>query len=91
MKPHHLISLLVCLSLFTNASALAQPQDIIKACEADVKTHCAHVENGQGRIARCLQQNQGKLSDACKTKFDELQSRVRERHANRGAASPSSK
>lgn len=64
---------------------MAQPPEIIKACEANVKSHCANVEKGRGRIARCLHENKDKLSDTCKAKVEELEARIKERHENRGA------
>lgn len=36
-------------------------------CKADRDTHCQGVEPGEGRIARCMKENEAKLSAECKT------------------------
>jgi len=36
------------------------------ACGGDVRSYCAGVEPGGGRIARCLGANAASLSPACK-------------------------
>ncbi|TAL02306.1 MAG: hypothetical protein EPO08_07435 [Rhodospirillaceae bacterium] len=36
------------------------------ACDGDIKQLCAGIEPGQGRIVRCLRDNEAKLSQACK-------------------------
>jgi DNA-binding ferritin-like protein (Dps family) len=45
-------------------AASAQPK-VEQACAADIKTYCANVPEGDGRIAQCLKSNQQKLSPAC--------------------------
>jgi hypothetical protein len=37
-----------------------------KVCGSDIKTHCAKVQPGEGRVLACLKQQQEKLSPACK-------------------------
>jgi hypothetical protein len=36
------------------------------ACEGDIKTHCASVQPGGGRILNCLKQHEAALTPACK-------------------------
>lgn len=44
----------------------AQEQAGHGACKADVEKLCKDVKLGEGRIARCLKQNEANLSPACK-------------------------
>jgi len=37
-----------------------------QACEGDIKTHCAGVKPGGGRIVTCLKQHEAALTPACK-------------------------
>ena len=37
-----------------------------QACAADITQFCSGVEPGQGRIVRCLRDNEDKLSQSCK-------------------------
>jgi hypothetical protein len=37
-----------------------------RACEADIKTLCAGVERGGGRIMLCLREHRDQLSESCK-------------------------
>ncbi len=39
------------------------------ACEGDIKTHCASVQPGGGRILNCLKQHEATLTPACKGQF----------------------
>ena len=45
-----------------------------RACKADVKTHCAGIKPGKGRIKACLKSNMDKLSQSCKDRFNKPQS-----------------
>lgn len=38
---------------------------VVNECDADIETHCAKVEAGEGRIAACLKENSGKISQRC--------------------------
>lgn len=35
------------------------------ACQSDLRTHCAHVQRGDGRIGQCLREHFRQLSPAC--------------------------
>jgi hypothetical protein len=39
------------------------------ACEGDIKTHCASVQPGGGRILNCLKKHEAALTPACKGQF----------------------
>ena len=49
--------------LLLGSSAMAQ--GAAKACAADIKTLCAGVEPGQGRIAACVKEHFKDLSEPC--------------------------
>ena len=51
------------LTLLLGAPALAQIAE--QACAADIKTYCAGVQQGEGRIAQCLRSHQQQLSPGC--------------------------
>jgi hypothetical protein len=46
------------------ASAFAQTPPA--ACAPDIQTYCAGVQQGEGRISRCLRTHDAKVSPACK-------------------------
>jgi hypothetical protein len=68
-------------------TAAAQQREAMKACEADVKALCAGVERGERRIAKCLRDNQDKVSAECKTQLQAMGSRMKERRGG-GASAP---
>jgi hypothetical protein len=70
--------------------AAAQQREALKACEADIKTYCAGVERGEGRIGKCLKQNQEKLSEPCKTQLQAAAGRMKERRGQRDKPEPTS-
>jgi Golgi apparatus protein 1 len=46
--------------------ARARMHGMAEACKGDAKQHCAGVRSGGGRMARCLKDNEAKLSAPCK-------------------------
>lgn len=48
-------------------------------CQADRQRFCANIQPGQGRIARCLNQNQAQLSAPCRQKLEQRMNRMRAR------------
>jgi hypothetical protein len=70
--------------------AAAQQREALKACETDIKTYCAGVERGEGRIGKCLKQNQEKLSEQCKTQLQAAAGRMKERRSQRDKPGPTS-
>ena len=43
----------------------------IYACEADADTHCLNVEPGEGRIIKCIKDNESSVSQECITALKE--------------------
>jgi len=41
-------------------------RQVAQACSADIRSHCANVQRGGGRIIACLRENSEKLSSACR-------------------------
>jgi hypothetical protein len=46
--------------------ALAQQTGIANACAADIKSLCAGVRPGEGRLEACIKTHSGELSEACR-------------------------
>jgi hypothetical protein len=46
-------------------------KEVKAACEDDVESLCSNVEPGQGRIMRCMKENQEKLSAGCQAEINE--------------------
>lgn len=62
--------LLAILSFATTAAAAQQPtaaqrNAVRDACMADLKTVCAGIQPGEGRVAACAKANFAKLSPPC--------------------------
>jgi hypothetical protein len=49
-------------------------------CADDVAKYCKDVKPGDGRIARCLKENEKQLSPACKSSIEDTKKRVKEAH-----------
>lgn len=49
------------------AQVREKSRDIKKACKADYKKLCKQVKPGEGRIIKCLKDNEAELSEGCKT------------------------
>ena len=60
-------ALVVTLGVTFPALALAEPGAVRGACLNDIKTLCAGVQPGGGRIRDCIKQHRGELSQGCKT------------------------
>ena len=46
--------------------AVAALTFVANECGADLKTHCASVATGEGRLLACLKQNESQVSQRCK-------------------------
>jgi hypothetical protein len=55
-------------------SGVASAQEI--PCTEEIRTFCAGVQPGGGRILQCLKTNEAKLSPACTARVNELQGTV---------------
>lgn len=44
----------------------------VTQCDQDIDKYCAATEMGQGRIARCLLDNEASLSERCTSAIDEV-------------------
>ena len=60
--------------------AQAEPGAGRGACLRDIKTLCAGIQPGGGRIRNCIKENRAQLSPECKTALSE---RMMERRQNR--------
>jgi hypothetical protein len=58
--------LLVAACLSTGIASAALAQGAQQVCAGDIATYCQGVQQGEGRIARCLRANEAKLSAACR-------------------------
>ncbi len=47
-------------------------------CKKDVETLCAGIEPGEGRIMKCLKENDSKVSAECKAKKDMMKKHFKE-------------
>jgi hypothetical protein len=52
--------------LLSGSSALAQAG---KPCGGDIKTHCAGIQPGEGRIKACIKSHMTELSPACQDRL----------------------
>ncbi|GBF50761.1 hypothetical protein LPTSP4_22880 [Leptospira ryugenii] len=56
----------------------ADPKAYKGACKADIEKFCASVEKGEGRIIKCLKENEASLSEACLAKRAEVKEKHKE-------------
>lgn len=54
---------------FAQNLSRAQMQALRAACEADMRTVCAGIRPGGGRLLQCIQANPDKISQPCKDAF----------------------
>src|SRR5215475_7452807 len=64
LQPKALL-IFAALSLTANG-ALAQQKAIANACAADMKSLCAGVTPGGGRLEACIKSHSGELSEGCR-------------------------
>ena len=73
-----LLSLMAALSLAFIHNALSAPEGILSVCHDDVQKFCAKVKPGQGRVSRCLMGHESDLSEACKTRLENVLGHMKE-------------
>jgi hypothetical protein len=61
----HLLTAAAAALMLLNASSATQAQDVLKACEADIKTYCSQVTLGDGRLLACMYAHEDKISPEC--------------------------
>lgn len=52
--------------------AVAAMSYLANECAADLQTHCQGVQAGEGRLLKCLEANESKLSDRCRGAFQDV-------------------
>jgi hypothetical protein len=59
---------------------LAEARQMVReakdACEPDIKKFCADVQQGEGRIRRCLKSHEAELSEGCKTTIAKAKQKI---------------
>ncbi len=51
------------------SGSVAVAQQASKPCAGDVKTHCAGIQPGEGRIKACIKSHLAELSEACEDRL----------------------
>jgi hypothetical protein len=46
--------------------AVAALSYVVNECKEDLQAHCANVQAGEGRLQKCLEKNDAKVSERCK-------------------------
>lgn len=72
MKIASVVFLVFIVMFVTASGAFAQP------CAQDAEKFCANVKQGEGRIARCLEEHMAELSPVCKQHRLELKAVLKE-------------
>jgi hypothetical protein len=52
--------------------AIAAMSYLAGECKTDLETHCQGVRAGEGRLLKCLEANEAKLSDRCRGAFQDV-------------------
>mgnify|MGYP001552058749 FL=1 len=76
-----LFSMAVLLSFIAAPSAWSAPDDVLQPCHDDVQKFCAKVKPGRGRMSRCLNEHEADLSEACKSRLQEMRGHMAEARA----------
>lgn len=71
MKVYVLMSALVAFTIHFSLDATAA--GVRTACKTDIKTHCAGVQKGKGRIKHCLDEHTAELTPECKASMQDAQ------------------
>jgi len=68
--------LMCVMTLVVTSGASAQE----KPCAGDIARFCGNVQQGEGRIATCLKQNEAQLSPMCKMHLVQVKEALKEAH-----------
>ena len=52
--------------------AVAALSYVVNECDADLESLCSNVQAGEGRLLKCLEKNDSKVSDRCKQALSEV-------------------
>ncbi|MCZ8155113.1 MAG: cysteine rich repeat-containing protein [Leptospira sp.] len=69
---------LLTMVLFAATSMPANDKAYKGACKADIEKFCQNVEKGEGRIVKCLKENEASLSESCQSKRSEMKEKHKE-------------
>ena len=73
-------SLLLSVSIFLiSAAAQMAHAEFLKDCKKDIEQFCAKVEVGEGRVLKCLKENEAKLSAKCKQQETNMMNRPKKK------------
>ena len=61
----------IALALWSS-NAMAQEKLPARACAADIKSKCAEVQPGEGRIRTCVKEHLGEFSEPCQARLAKL-------------------
>jgi hypothetical protein len=71
---------LTVVMLSIGVAAAADTPAAKSPCADDAAKYCKDVKPGDGRIAKCLKENEKQLSPACKSSIEDTKKRVKEAH-----------
>ncbi len=74
MKWFAVLAGVFCLTVATSVSA----EQNTRPCAEDAAKLCKGVQQGEGRVARCLKEHANELSPACKKNIAEMKEKVQE-------------
>jgi hypothetical protein len=66
------LSVVGVLLVVSASSAIAQPRNATGSCAADIRSQCAGVRPGGGRIKTCVKEHIKDLSDKCQARLAEF-------------------
>ena len=58
----------------------AAKKEMKEACKADTDALCKDIKPGDGRLIKCLKENEAKLSEKCKAEMAERKEKAMENH-----------
>lgn len=79
------MKMLLSLVMMISLSAFAdhhepKEQKMGNPCKADIEKLCAGIEPGDGRMMKCMKDNEDKMSAECKAKRSEMKEKMKDAH-----------